>query len=192
MAEAPQDNLRSSENCSEPSGSLLVDVHVRWCCRRRWVCCSVRGRVPSHSPCVLFSGATFSTSWPSCITRVISVSCCRRLSSWSAVTPFSLEQTGKKLNTPVSGAPPDGNGSGRSLTAVNERPHPPVRTVVCVRNNVLHHQLCFPQFLLQLCQLIVSWGVKKKRKVNTNLSSKQNPPLQRIHINMMEVAAKSC
>lgn len=37
----------------------------------------------------------------------------------------------------------------------------PVRTVVGVGNNLLHHQLCLPQLLLQLGQLEISWRAKK-------------------------------
>lgn len=37
----------------------------------------------------------------------------------------------------------------------------PVRTVVGFGNNLLHHQLCLPQLLLQLGQLEISWRAKK-------------------------------
>lgn len=44
---------------------------------------------------------------------------------------------------------------GRSL--IPEWLRPPVRTVVRVGNDALHHQLRFSQFLLQLSQLKVGW-----------------------------------
>lgn len=56
-----------------------------------WIPAACSVHIPSQSSWTFFSGAIWSTSWPSCITRVISVSCCRRLSSWSAVTLFALQ-----------------------------------------------------------------------------------------------------
>lgn len=41
---------------------------------------------------------------------------------------------------------------------VTEYLYPPVRTVMCIGNDVLHHQLSFSQFLLQLSQLKVRCG----------------------------------
>lgn len=80
------------------------------CCRIvhiNWMYIPKRGMAsPSQLSWAFFSGAIPSISWPSCITRVISVSCCRRFSSWSAVTPFTLQHRHKtehscKLHTPT-------------------------------------------------------------------------------------------
>ncbi|PWA24548.1 hypothetical protein CCH79_00011809, partial [Gambusia affinis] len=57
-------------------------------------------RIPSWT---FFSGRIPSTSWPSCITLVISDSCCSRLSSWSAVTPVTLQTQWKFLKSHLSG-----------------------------------------------------------------------------------------
>lgn len=53
---------------------------------------------------------------------------------------------------------------------------PPVRFVVGVGNDVLHHELRLSQFLLQLGQLKVSWGAEKRngtrtRKKKTSLNT---------------------
>ena len=41
--------------------------------------------------------------------------------------------------------------------------HAPAGAVLGAGDNVLHHQLCFPQFLLQLRQFKVGWREKTER-----------------------------
>lgn len=140
--------LTPPSTLADPQNNLQTVQHrrVNLCFWKLLLLCS-GVCVPSQ---LFFSGTgSSSTRWRSCITRVISVSCCSKLASWSAVTPFTLKRRRNRETETVhlTAAPCQRREESGDITVYI---YPPVRTVVCVGNNVLHHQLRFSQFLLQL------------------------------------------